>query len=275
MWDERLKLPIPPVDTVFNATAGTATMYIVGALAAVVLAYGLKYWRDTKSPIVLLMMLGGLTTTLVEPLLDIIGAAWHPIHGQRTAFELMGRRIPWWVLASYLCYFGAIGSLNYLSFRKGVTMRGVWLWCFVPIIFDVGQEELMMHFNLYYYYGQQPLIVLWKFPWWWAATNSMGEFLGISLLAFMGESLRGWRLLLIPIVMPIMDVVGYAVVGLPPVIAINTQNVAPLVSQLAGVASFALTAMAVYGVALVIGTDSPWRSRRSNNSRRQPASARL
>ena len=45
------------------------------------------------------MMLGGLTTTLVEPLLDIIGLAWHPMHGQNTAFELIGRPIPVWVVA--------------------------------------------------------------------------------------------------------------------------------------------------------------------------------
>ena len=86
MIDPDTRLPVIPLDAVFNQTAGNYATAIFGIMAGAVFLYGLKYWRDTKNPIVLFMMLGGLTTTLVEPLLDIIGLAWHPMHGQNTAF---------------------------------------------------------------------------------------------------------------------------------------------------------------------------------------------
>ena len=259
MFDPDTRLPAIPVDAQFNVVAGNYATAIFGTMAAVVFLYGLKYWRDTKSPIVLLMMLGGLMTTLIEPLLDIIGLAWHPMHGQTTAFELMGRPIPIWVVTVYLMYIGGLGFLNYVAFLKGETMRVVYLWFAAPMLLDIVMEEIMMHFDLYIYYGQQPLILLWNFPLWWAPCNSMGEFIGVALLVLMGDSLRGWKLLLIPILMPIMDCVGYMLVGLPPIIALNTANVSPLLTELAGVATYALTALCVYGVALVIATDSPLR----------------
>jgi hypothetical protein len=259
MFDPDTRLPVIPLDAVFNQTAGNYATAIFGVMAGVVFLYGLKYWRDTKSPIVIFMMLGGLTTTLVEPLLDIIGLAWHPMVGQNTAFELIGRPIPVWVVAVYLMYFGGLGSLNYLAFKKGVSTRGVWLWFCVPVLLDIVMEEIMMHFVLYIYYGQQPLILIQHFPLWWAPCNSMGEFIGVSLLALIGANLRGWKLVLIPILMPIMDAVGYMLVGLPSIYVLNTEHVSPLVTNLAGVATYALTALCVYGVALVIATDSPLR----------------
>ena len=266
MIDPDTRLPVIPLDAVFNQTAGNYATAIFGIMAGAVFLYGLKFWRDTKNPIVMFMMLGGLTTTLVEPLLDIIGLAWHPMHGQNTAFELIGRPIPVWVVAVYLMYFGGLGSLNYLAFKKGVTTRMVWIWFCAPVLLDIVMEEIMMHFDLYIYYGQQPLILIKNFPLWWAPCNSMGEFIGVSLLALMGANLRGWKLLLIPIMMPIMDCVGYMLVGLPSIFVLNSENVSPLVTNLAGVATFALTALCVHGVALVVATDSPLRKGSANTS---------
>jgi hypothetical protein len=140
------------------------------------------------------------------------------------------------------------------------------IWFAAPMLLDIVMEEIMMHFDLYLYYGQQPLILLWKFPFWWAPCNSMGEFIGVAVLVLMGSSLRGWKLLLIPIIMPIMDCVGYMLVGLPSIVALNTANVSPLVTQLAGIATFVLTAVCVYAVALLVATDSPLRKRSADGS---------
>lgn len=262
--DPDTRLPAIPLDAIFNQTAGNYATAIFGVMAGAVFLYGLKYWRNTKTPIVMFMMLGGLTTTLVEPLLDIIGLAWHPMHGQNTAFELIGRPIPVWVVAVYLMYFGGLGSLNYLAFRKGVSTRAVWLWFCVPVLLDIVMEEIMMTFDLYIYYGQQPLILMKHFPFWWAPCNSMGEFIAVALFASMGTSLRGWKLLLIPLLMPILDGVGYMLVGLPSIYVLNSADVPQWLTNLAGVATFALAALMVHGVALVVATDSPLR--RSSNS---------
>ena len=246
-----------PLDAVFNQTAGNYATAVFGLMAGAVFLYGLNYWRKNKNPVVLFMILGGLTTVLIEPLLDIIGLAWHPMHGQNTAFELIGRPIPVWVVAVYLMYFGALGSLNYLAFRKGVTTRAVWLWFCVPVVLDILMEEIMMNFDLYIYYGKQPLILIQHFPFWWAPCNSMGEFVAIAVFTTMGTSLRGSKLLLIPLLMPILDGVGFMLVGLPSIYVLNTADVPAWLTNLAGVATFALSALMVHGVALVVANDSP------------------
>src|SRR5471032_1030247 len=122
MWNEQLRVLLPPLDAMFNFTAAYWTTVSFSVLAGIIFVIGVKFWRDTRNPIVLLMMLGGLTTVIVEPYLDFIGGAWHPIHGQNTAFELMGRPIPWWVVPCYIFLFGGLGTLNYMAFTKGVTM---------------------------------------------------------------------------------------------------------------------------------------------------------
>lgn len=263
-FDPDTRLPVLPLDAVFNQTAANIATGLFSVLAAAVFLYGIKHWRDTKSPIVLLMMIGGLTTTLAEPFVDVVGCAWHPIHGQNTAFELMGRPIPLWVIPAYLVYFGIIGSFSTMSFARGASMRAVWLWFSVPLVFDVAWEEVMMHYDLYDYYGNQPLILLWKFPFWWTACNSVGELLGVAMVVLLAPVLRGWKVWFIPVIMPIMDVIGYAAVGLPSMIVVNTEGVTPLVRDLAGMATFALTGIVVYGVALLIGSDSPLRRTSGN-----------
>ena len=262
MWDEKYKTLLPPIDSVFNLAAANQVQSVCLVLVTVVFLYGLRYWHKNGSPIVLLILLGGFTNLLVEPFPDTIGAAWHPVIGQNTAYELMGRSIPWWVVINYPAYFGALVTANYLAFAKGVTMRGVWLWFLVPLVLDLAQEEAMMATNLYYYYGQQPLILINKFPFWWGPCNAMGAYLIAAVLAFMGPSLRGWKLLLVPVIMPISYAVAFAIVGLPSIISIHTMNVPVMVSNLAGLSAFVLSGFAVYGVAHLLGTDSPWRMNR-------------
>lgn len=273
MWNDQMNLPLPPLETVAPPGVSFWATAIFSALSAVVFLYGFKHWRDTGRPIIFIMMIGGLTTVLVEPFLDVIGGAWHPVIGQNKAFALMGRDIPVWCLAVYVFYFGALGSLNLLAFEKGATMKQVWLWFAVPMLVDVVMEEIMMHWNLYYYYGNQPLILLFKFPFWWAPCNSIGEFVGVSLIAAMAPWLRGWRLLLIPVILPVADAVGYAAVGMPAVFVVNQESVPVWLMHLGGIATFALTAGVVYGISLLIATDSALR-RSANAADRTPQQLR-
>jgi hypothetical protein len=92
----------------------------------------------------------------------------------------------------------------------------------------------------------------------------MGVYLGVVIVTLMAPYLKGWKLLLIPVVMPVADAVGYATVGLPTIIAVHTPGLSPFVSNLCGVADFALAALATHGVALILGTDSPLRKAKPN-----------
>ena len=50
MIDPDTRLPVIPLDAVFNQTAGNYATAIFGIMAGAVFLYGLKFWRDTKTP---------------------------------------------------------------------------------------------------------------------------------------------------------------------------------------------------------------------------------
>lgn len=255
-WSPIFRLPQPPVDAVANATADFWGTVIYSTLSLCALLYGLHYWRRTGQPIIPLMLIGGALCSTVEPFVNIVGAVWHPIVGQVSAFEIMGRSMPWFLVTGYMFYFGALGTLTYVAFRNGVTTRQFWLWATVPMGVDVVMEELMLYWDMYLYYGQQPLILLYKLPIWWVPCNSLGELLGVCLLVKIAPLLHGWRWLLVPILIPVCDAVAYATISMPSWIVVNTP-VPYWVNQLGGLATLALALLTLYGLSLVMPTDSP------------------
>lgn len=271
MFDQTFRLPIPPVDAVAPGTFSTACTIFYGLCALAGLVYALKHWRDTGRPILLLILIGGGLTVFVEPFVDLMGAAWHPRNGHAVVFEFFGRPIPWWMVAAYFAYFGVLGSMNYLAFAKGATMRNIRLWFLIPMLIDVVIEEVMLAQDLYLYYGTQPLILLWKLPMWWVPCNSIGEFIGITLVVLCAPHLRGLKLLLIPLLIPLSDMIGYAAVGLPSWIVIN-MPVPGWITQAAGVCTFLLAFLIVHGISLILATDSPLRQARPSGNAEDPLS---
>lgn len=260
MWDPTFRLPAPPVDAVAPSGFSMACAIFYALCAFAALIYALKHWRDTGRPILFMILIGGGLTVLVEPFVDLMGAAFHPRHGHAIVFEFMGRPIPWWMISAYFAYFGAMGSINYLAFARGVSMKAIRLWFLIPMLVDVLIEEVMLHQDLYLYYGAQPLILLWKLPMWWVPCNSIGEFIGVTLVVLSAPYLKGYKLLLIPLMIPLADCVGYAAVALPSWIVINTP-VPYWINQLAGMCTFLLAFLIVHAIGLVLAVDSPLRRR--------------
>lgn len=262
IWDEHFGLPIPPVDTVSNLTVDFWATVIYSTLSLCALAYGLHYWRKTGEPIIVLMLIGGALCSTVEPFVNVMGAVWHPEINQRTVFEIMGRGMPPFLVTGYIFYFGALGSLAYLSFRKGISTRQFYFWAAVPMVVDVAMEELMLYWDLYYYYGEQPLMFI-KLPLWWVPCNALGNLIAVCVLLKIVPLLKGWQWLLIPIVIPMADAAAYAAISLPSWIVVNS-DVPWLVKQLGGLATFGLAFIVLYGLAQVIPDDSPLARRLSS-----------
>jgi hypothetical protein len=249
-------LPEPPLEAVANVTVDFWATVIYSSLAACALLYGLLHWKRTGQPIIVLMLIGGALCSTVEPFVNIVGSVWHPMVNQVTAFELMGRGMPWFLVTGYIFYFGVLGSLTYLAFQRGVSTRQFWAWATVPMMIDVLMEELMLYFNLYYYYGEQPLILIHKLPLWWVPCNSLGELLGVCLILKAAPLLRGWRQLFIPLLIPVCDAVAYAAISLPAWFVVNTP-VPGWINQLGGIATLGLAALVLYGLSKVVPSDSP------------------
>jgi hypothetical protein len=138
------------------------------------------------------------------------------------------------------------------------------------MLVDIAMEELMLHYDLYYYYGHQPLILIAKLPLWWVPCNALGQILAVALIALVKPLQKGWKLLLIPILIPICDAVAYSAISLPSWIVVNTP-VSWWVLQLGGLATCGLAFMVLYGLSLILAIDSPFSMMQSDQwvTRRQ------
>jgi hypothetical protein len=254
-FDKTFGLPIPPVDAIApTAIASGATTFFT-VLALLALVYALWDWRKSRRPIILYILIGGGLTLLVEPFVDLMGACWHPIYGQGVAFELMGRYMPWWIVAVYFAFYGAQGALVYSLLRKGVSTRALFLLLLIPMAADVAIEEITLPTGLYVYYGAQPLMLFGNLPYWWVPCNSFGLMIGISLIYKLAPSLKGPTSLALPFLLPIGDLIAYVIIGMPSWIVINTAGVPWWLVQTGGVASFALAAIIFVIMAKYVATN--------------------
>lgn len=259
VWDGNFKLPVPPVETVYNETVGfwAAVVYLCFGLP--VLLYALWKVRERKGQIMLLIMVGGALCALVEPFADVLGACWHPEVGQPTVFTVLGRGIPVWVCVGYFVYFGCIGAVNYLWYCRGITRRLIWIGFLVPCAVDIIMENLMLSHGLYYYYGNQPLDFIGHLPLWWPPINALGEFGGVVTLFLLMPHLKGWRLLLIPLIFPTVDLVSYGLIAYPAILAVNSETLSPLLTHLIGLYSWIMAFLCVHLISYVLASDSPLR----------------
>lgn len=259
MIDPTFRITPPPVDMGLTDLDRVISGRIVAIDYVLILAaviFALREWRRSKSPVLLLLIVGGALTYLLEPFVDLGGACWHPIIGQSALFENMARPMPVWLLYSYIGYFGLLPMLMYNAFSKGVDARAMWLWFLVPVAADVVLEEglLSQSNHLYAYYGHQPLM-LHVFPLWWAASNTIGVYLSATVMTIFTARLRGWRLLLVPFCTLLCYGAATGSVAWPSIVVINS-NFSNLLTQLGGLASFLIAFVVVYGCTQLIAADS-------------------
>ncbi|HKY92148.1 MAG TPA: hypothetical protein VJM11_13960 [Nevskiaceae bacterium] len=258
-WDPVMGLPTPPVETVYNETVAfwAATVYL--CFAAPVVLYALFNARNRTGQVMLMILVGGALCATVEPFADLLGGCWHPEVGQPTVFTILGRGIPPWVCIGYFTYFGAIAAANYVLFSRGITRRMVWIAFLVPVLVDIGMENLMLSYGLYHYYGNQPLSGLGWLPLWWPPINAVGEFAGVVAVIFLAPHLKGWRFLLLPLAMPIVDLLSYGLLAYPPIVAVNMEDMPAWLTHLLGLWPWLMAMVFIHFVSYLLATDSPLR----------------
>jgi len=256
--DPVFRLPLPPVDAVFNLGVANFITYATSGGLLVFLVWAVL--RPGKRLISLAVLTGGAVVTFNEPGFDILNAVWHPIVGQNVAFTLLGRSVPYWAFPGYIAVYGCSALLMLEAFTRGISKRGIWLWCLVPIMLDALLEIPLLQFHLYYYYANQPLDLL-GYPLYQAPSNTAGIFFGVTVLYLMSPWLgKSWKWFPAAIiVLPLCGGMGFIGASLLPAFVVNAPGTPFWLTQLAGLACFALVAAWVHGISLLVGVDSPYR----------------
>lgn len=267
-WDDMFGMPVPPVDAIAPSDVSTMATMVFATIAVIAFCYSLYIWKSKGNVVPLLITIGGGLTVVCEPFVNLVGGCWHPVEGQDVVFQMFGRPIPWWIVAVYFAYFGAQGVAMYLMVKKGATRKMIALAFAVPLIADIVIEEILLPTGLYIYVGNQPLILSDWLPLWWICCNSIGVFVGVTLIIALEPYLQGAKKLVI-LGLPILgDMLGYSAVGLPSWIVINARDIPGWLVQMGGITTFGLTGIAVYGLCQMLGSDSPNQLKHLANSQR-------
>ncbi len=106
------------------------------------------------------------------------------------------------------------------------------------------------------YYGNQPLLLLFRFPVWWIFCNALMPMM-IAAVVFRGESLlRGARRVFI---VPLTWMTAAATNGLiaaPVWVALNAESSSMAWTYLAAAVSFGMGLMVCYGLSVAVGSDA-------------------
>jgi hypothetical protein len=233
-------VPVPPYDATVSDTVEATVTTVMASLAAAALVFALVYWWRTGRPTILALFFAGGAMMLLEPMVDVVGGCWHPNDLARV-FTLWDRPMPVWLCLTYFVYFGVGGGLTWMVVRRGVSSKVLWGLFVGGAVGDAVMEMVLMHWNTYVYYGDQPLVLM-KFPLWWAPVNSLIDVAVAVAIVRYEDSLRGGRaVLIIPLAMGISAAVN-TVAGWPSWTAINS-NIDGIGGALLGVATFVVAAV--------------------------------
>ncbi len=235
----------PPTGLEPNMTVAWLFIWALVPAVLFTLGHAVVDWRNTRSPMLLLLLLGGTTVGpfAIEPTYDIVMATWYPAELPLQVATILGRPMG---LMVPLMYVAGISWTCYIAYRMvmaGVSVRTmVMVFGSLSVIEGIG-EMLASRFGIMSYYGNHATIFDVPLP---TLVQNAGMFpiIGVAL-AMLAPHLRGWRWIVVPFV-PYCVYIGY-VLGCtwPNFLAIHGQASPPLFWALA-LLSCALNGLAAW-----------------------------
>lgn len=244
-------VPAPPFDTPYYTDITNIATAILFAITASWVVVGLLDYRKSNSPILLAFAFSGFTCDLVEPYLDVMGGCLWPTSPTLTIFNVLGRPMSLFSLSAWAAFGASMTCISYLLIRKVIRDKKPtsWLWLTFIIagLVDVFFEEIMLNAHLYVYYANQPLILLTKFPWYYATLNGGGLFMVAAVVYRYRACFMGWRALFLLVLVPMFEGANYGFTAMPAWIVVNGQY-GWLTTQVCGLLTVVL------GFAVMAGT---------------------
>jgi hypothetical protein len=185
------QIPVVP-DLVMPGTAQTIATVSVAVVALVALAAAVRYGAKHRTPLYVIVLIGGLIASLNEPVADLLGGCLHPQTGSWVVFTAYDRPIPAWAVIAYGLFFGAVPLLVFALMRGAGNPRARLLQS-VAVIFAANLliELPILAGDVYVYYGDQPFKIFGLFPLHWLFINGVGVATIAVVLHLFGDRFKG------------------------------------------------------------------------------------
>ncbi|POS76277.1 hypothetical protein DHEL01_v205331 [Diaporthe helianthi] len=241
--DPIFHLPRPPTNLPYSRTNNIICMTVMTAIGLTAVLLGARDARRTRTLLPLLLPLSGAVIAFPETFFDVLGGIYYPWPAENASFLVLGREMPPWIPIWF--GYGSLMQVNLQLLHNKATTKTLWLFLGVMMLSDMLVEEILLPMGVFHYYGNQPLIVLNMFPWWWMAPNSVGVFLATALAHRWRHWLTGFRSLAVLLLTPMSAGAIYGFIAFPAWVAINGDcgwfwtDVLGLCTLLLGGAAFA------------------------------------
>ncbi|MEX2195954.1 MAG: hypothetical protein WD844_11770 [Thermoleophilaceae bacterium] len=205
------------------------------------------------NPWLLLMVVGAVVASFLEPMLDTLIHLWYPTNLPFTAYSAFGIHIPLLVPPAYVFFGGVTAYGVYRLIERGLTFRQFFVLEGALLVSDLILEYPGILTDAYIYYGEQPF-QLAGFPWWVTIPASTAVLIMGFLLWWLAPRLRGPQKLLVVLVPPIGIGASYGAVAWPGMLAVNADLPGILTWGLAALCL--LPALAItWAIASTVATD--------------------
>lgn len=234
-----LGLPAPPTDVPYNVSGGTAQTIGSFIVVCLILVYSLWVYRKTKDTMPLLITIGSAFISITEVIIDVIGCVYYPTP-DKVVFNILGRDMGWFIIVGWCVYGALVINMFYHLLKKQVPAKNLWIAMGIAAVLEIILEETSQVIGgIYLYYGNQPLVIIYKLPWWWIPCNVGGAFLAACIVYYFRDSFKGIKSLIVLTVPACAMCAGYALIAIPAWIVVNGEY--PwLITQAAGLLTIAL-----------------------------------
>jgi hypothetical protein len=245
-------IPQPPVDAVMPKTAETIFNVFIFIPLGIALALAVRKLGKKQGPVLLYCLLGGALAAGFEPVVDVLGLVYMKEHGALGAFTILGRQMPLYICFVYPWYVGGLGYLAHKLFKRGVTMRDLFVLWAVDFAVDVVLETPGILAGTYLYYGHQPFN-FWGFPLWWGFVNPVMPMVAGALIFHIRPHLNTpWKLLAVIPCIPMADGIANGGTAWPMWAALNQADLPWVWTYLASFASLGLALFSVWIIGLSV-----------------------
>lgn len=248
-----------PAEAPYLTSHHIGVTIVMGLVGLAGVGLGLRMSLKGKTLLPVLIALSTLMIAIPEVFYDVIGGVYFPFSESEAfgdAYSLFGRVMPLWILCGWFGY-GINAVVTYWILTVRPATRTLWYTWILTAGSSIVFEEILLNLDVYHYYGNQPLVMLTRLPWWWAPCNSVGIMLAAALAYRFRDRLRGIGALAMLVITP-MAVTGiYGFIALPSWIAVNADY--PwLITQLLGLTTLVLGVFAFMGVLKLVLNRDPF-----------------